>query len=253
MLVTPEWVADRLSDWGENSPMFEARVLGIFPVISDDTLIALQYIENAVNCLIEPRKGDETVLGVDVARFGRDKTIFIKKKGDKVLSINKFSKEDTMRTAGRIIVEIKNDSKLIVNIDEIGVGGGVVDRVKEQGYNVNGINVGETIDDDQFLNKKAKYYFDLKKRFETGTIDIPNDEELISQLSAIKFEYHSDGRIKIESKDKIAKRGLKSPDCAEALMLAFIEKKRYALIDDISELEKKKNRTITHGLLDTTF
>jgi hypothetical protein len=130
-----------------------------------------------------------------------------------------------MQTAGRITRKIKDEGIEYFNVDDIGVGGGVVDRCTEQDLPVHGINVGEAADDkEKFANRRAEIWWGLRERFRNQEISIPDDEVLIAQLSTIKYKYSSSGKIVVESKDDIKKRGLKSPDRADALGLAFYPK-----------------------------
>ena len=109
------------------------------------------------------------------------------------------------------------------NVDGVGVGGGVVDILTEMGADVHDLQAGSAASDtERFINARAEWYWGLRERFEQGDIDIdPLDDELAAQLGAIRFEYTSRGQIKIESKDDMAKRGMPSPDRADALMLAY--------------------------------
>ena len=129
-----------------------------------------------------------------------------------------------MQLAGRVAAAIRDHNPAHVFIDEIGMGAGVVDRLRELGHPVRGINVANRARQDEiFVNLRAEGYWTLADRFRAGTISIPYDNQLISQLATLRYDFDSRGRIKIESKDDIRKRGLPSPDRADALMLAFLE------------------------------
>ena len=108
-------------------------------------------------------------------------------------------------------------------MDEIGVGAGVVDRLRELGHPVRGVNVARKARQSQtFANLRAEGYWALRERFASGRISIPADSQLVGELAALRYGYDSDGHIKMESKDDMRKRGLPSPDKADALMLAFL-------------------------------
>lgn len=223
-LITPEWVADKLYRWGEGTPMWDSRVMGSFPVQGDDTLIPLTRVEEAVNREVEVLDTDHEMIGVDIARFGGDKTIFMYRKGNKVLEMKEFSHKDTMETAQNLFAFAELYPNASINLDVIGVGGGVVDRIRQllPTRNIIPVNVGESaIDKERFLNKRAELYWNLREMFIKGEIQIPNDEDLIAQLSSQKFKFTSRGQIQIEAKDEFKKRGMGSPDKADALMLAF--------------------------------
>lgn len=109
-------------------------------------------------------------------------------------------------------------------MDEIGVGAGVVDRLKEQGVPVRGINVARRARQDTiFANVRAEGYWRLKELFASGQISIPNAHQLMGELAALRYSYDSQGRVLMESKEAMRQRGLPSPDKADALMLAFLE------------------------------
>ena len=164
------------------------------------------------------------VVGVDVARFGNDQTVVLTRQGDTVESIRAFSRIDTMTAAGEVMVAVRERRPDLVNVDVIGVGAGIVDRLDEQGVRVYGINVAEKPRQDRFCaNLRAEGYQNLARRFRERRIRIPRDTELISELSTLRYRYDSRGRLLIQSKDAMRKRGIASPDKADALMLAFLD------------------------------
>jgi len=196
-----------------------------------DTLEAGQFLfrygflREAVNRKI-PDEGSPLRMGVDIAAGGEDVSVAIIRKGDTVILIEPWSEQNTMVTVGRIkgLIEDNGIEPQYVNIDTIGIGKGVYDRLLEQGIKVNGVVVGERSKEEYFVNIKAQAYFELSKRFEDGKINIPDDQNLISQLSTIRYEIQSDRRVAIVSKEIMRKRyHVKSPDYADSLMLAFLE------------------------------
>lgn len=222
-LITPQWVFERLEDWGEDTPMFQARCLGEFPREGDDTLIPLSRVLQAVER--GSFEGNEPeVIGVDIARYGADKTVFAFRRGNNLVSLDKYSREDTMQTVGRIVTLKKEHPNIKIVVDDSGVGGGVTDRLEEMNIDVEAVNVGVKSEEaDTYTNLRAELYHKLSKKFADGSISILDDETLVSELSSIKYRVNSKGLIQIESKDEMKKRGMKSPDCADALMLAFSE------------------------------
>ena len=221
-LITPQWVAERYRKWGPNSPMYLSRVLGEFPQSATDALIPLSWVDRAQQAELEP--GQPVVLGVDVARFGDAETVAVLRRGPVAQVAFTSAQEDTMQTAGRIADAIRRHQPSACYIDEIGVGAGVVDRLREPHLpcRVIGLNSGERPNDtEQFANSRAEWWWGLRERFEAGEIVIPDDDELAAQLTALKFRYTSRGQVLIESKEDMRKRGLPSPDRADALMLAF--------------------------------
>ena len=229
-LTSAKWVQERLDTWGEENPIYRARVLGEFPHQGDGTLFRLSDVEAAI------KRGDSTtpdvdadpsppvvILAVDVARFGSDRSVILRRRGATVEEIRTFHGLDTMQLAGWIIAAIKDFEPGLICVDEIGVGAGVVDRLREQGYRVHGVNVARRAHQgDLFANLRAEGYWQLRELFSTGQIDIPADHQLTGELAALRYGYDSLGRIQIESKESTRQRGLPSPDKADALMLAFL-------------------------------
>lgn len=227
-LITPEWVADKLTRWGEQSPMWQARVLGEFPDQGEDTLIPLIRIEQSVEKPLSPLPDDPEQIGIDVARFGEDKSVFIHRKGPVLLETKEFTEMDTNALADLAKDFMGFHPYARVMIDEIGVGAGVVDALRAKladtgnTRDIEGINVATASSKPElFANKRAEIFWNLRTRFMEGNISIPRDEDLMSQLSNLKFEYTIKGQIRIESKEDMKKRGLPSPDKADALALAF--------------------------------
>ncbi|MCH8911401.1 MAG: single-stranded DNA-binding protein [Chloroflexi bacterium] len=164
-----------------------------------------------------------TIVGVDVARFGTDRTVICIRQGNHVIALTQHTKLDTMRTTGLVVKAISEYNPQSVRIDEIGIGAGVVDRLHELNYSqVEGVNVGnKATDPEHFFNLRSELYDNLRARFEERLIVIPNDDDLIGQLAAIRVEYTSRGQLKVEPKETMRRRSLPSPDKADALLLAF--------------------------------
>ena len=234
-LTTPRWVEERREIWGEENPIYRARVLGEFPDQGEDTLLSLAGIEAAMRPHPNPLSegegtsehpiplGEDVVLAVDVARFGSDRSVILRRRGDCVEEIQVLRQMDTMQLAGWVAAAIRESNPAQVYIDEIGVGAGVVDRLKEQGHRVHGVNVARHArQDGLFLNLRAEGYWTLRERFASGRISIPADNQLVGELAALRYGFDSQGRIQMESKDAMRHRGLPSPDKADALMLAFL-------------------------------
>ncbi|HEY9414749.1 MAG TPA: hypothetical protein VIQ30_08335 [Pseudonocardia sp.] len=220
LMLSPEWVEDKRLRWGETSPRYTAKVLGEFPELGDDTLISPRWIEAAQARTLDP--GPHTVLGVDVARFGSDSTIFALARGPVVRVVAEHSKLRTTETTGHVIAAKREHKAHEVRVDGVGVGAGVVDELLEHGHDVVDMQSGaRALDREHFANARAEWWWGLRERFEQGDIDLdPGDEELAAQLGAMKYTYTSRGQVLVESKDDMRKRGIPSPDRADAVMLA---------------------------------
>ena len=166
-------------------------------------------------------------LGIDIARFGSDHSVILRRHGNIITHIQTYTNINTMQLAGHIAHAIRAHQPLQTCIDEIGIGAGVIDRLQEQGFGIHSINVGNPTTTDEakrlYANRRAQTYWKLRELFETRQIQIPNHPQLLGQLAALRYTYDSRGRLLIESKEQIRRRGLPSPDHADALMLSYAQ------------------------------
>lgn len=224
LLLSKQWVVERIKRWGKRSPLFISKVFGRFPSVSTSTLISPGLVRRSwVNDLSGQAISDRGQYGVDVARQGADETcIYLNRAG---MIRRRFATHDKIRTTettGKIIMVLREDqvdlAELPVVVDEVGVGGGVVDEGIEQGLRVIPFNAGaRAANPRKFANRGAEAWWGFKLLMEEGLIDLdPEDEDLASQLQSRRWRTDSAGRIHIESKDDMAKRGLPSPDRADA-------------------------------------
>lgn len=223
LLLSPEWVEDKQKRWGVESPRYVSKVLGDFPDIGEDTLIAPSLIQAAQDRTL-PEDADDQRLGVDVARYGTDRTIIMKTAGPVARTIGSYAKQSTTEATGRVVQAAHEmNGPFEIRVDGVGVGGGVVDQLVEQGWAVMDMQAGATpLDTKHYANARAEWFWGLREMFEQGDIDIdPDDDELAAHLGALRYKFTSRGQVQIESKDEIRKRGLPSPDRADALMLAY--------------------------------
>lgn len=227
-LITKTWVDDVISRHGEDSPYVQSRVFANFPRVGEKTLIPLVWIEKCANQRIATVDG-EVVAGLDIARYGGDENAICIRRGPKILHEEQWSGIDLMETVGKVRNILRNYPDLKrINADEIGLGGGVVDRLKELDYPVVGVNVGKASSNSQaWSNLRNELWWNLRERFREFDIIGPIGEETQAQLSSIRYKYDSrHTHPVIETKEELKKRGLKSPDRAEAMLLSFADIKK---------------------------
>jgi hypothetical protein len=164
------------------------------------------------------------VIGVDPAISDNDRTAIIRRKGRLAYNLETHFNMNTMETVGLIrrIIDKERPSK--VCIDCIGIGAGIVDRLIEIGYDcVEGVNVARTANDrDKFRNLRAELWHDMREWMcGESIVQIPDSDELLGDLTSLGYKFDSSGRLLIESKDDLRRRGIKSPDTADALALTF--------------------------------
>ena len=224
-ILTKEWVAEIESFAGKENSKYQIHALGEFPSQADDTLIPLKWIELAAKRQLNfDPEHDDTVMGIDVARFGDSKTIAVIRRGPQVLELREFPPAELMETTGRAQELAKIHNVKTIFVDQVGIGAGVADRLKElQTAQIVGVNAGlKARNSERFANLRAEMFHGLRQRFADHDIAIPNDQELISQLASLTYTYTSRGQLQMHSKEQIRNSGLPSPDKADALALAFI-------------------------------
>jgi len=221
--VSPDFVEQQRAQWGADSNVFRVRVLGEFPEADDNMVIPRFLVESAVGRDVEPILRAPIVWGVDPARFGSNSSTLCKRQANHVLEpVRGWRGLDTMRLAGVIKAEWDNTHPPLrpaeINVDSIGLGAGVVDRLREQGLPVTGVNVGELpAMNPMYLNLRTELWFSARDWLGKMDCSIPRDEKLIAQLPATPYDYRSDGKIFVLSKEKLPR----SPDEADAFCLTF--------------------------------
>ena len=223
-LISNVYVEEKRRKWGEDSPMWAAKIEAEFPESQEMGLFPIKWVREAQDRSLEP--GEPWEMGVDVGGGG-DRTVNAFRQGPRVRIIRKDNVPNTMMTCGNVISDRKHFKATKVKIDMIGIGRGLVERGQELEEPFEGINVAqEPADKESFVNLRAEAYWGLRERFESGNIDIdPDDDDLAEQLVAIRYKRTSSGKIQIESKDEM-KRRLKranSPDELDAVMLSFLQ------------------------------
>jgi len=227
-LTTMKWILERKEEWGAHSPMFVSRVLGQFPEEGEDTLIPLAWCERAVmrgqKKVKKELQTEKIYLGLDVARYGTNKTVLTTYQPDRVKNITSIQNRSTMNAVNLVVKEaITAGAKLMqVTVDDTGLGGGVTDRLRELGYPVLAVNFSQKPTDPiHFRSIRDEIFWNLRELFRANEIELPQNDHLLAQLSAMRYKINArSGKIEIENKDEMRKRGLASPDEADSLAIA---------------------------------
>jgi len=227
--ATDKYVQQMEDKWGKDSNVYSVRVLGEFPKDDDDCVIPRSLMESAIDRDIVVPGDDKTVWGLDVARFGSDKSALCVRKGRGIVGkIETWQGKDTMQIAG--IIKAKYDKvrnfppekPSEIMVDSIGIGAGVVDRLREMGLPARGVNVAESASVDTLYSRlRDELWFRARDFFDKKDVTMINDEDFIEEMCAVKYAYTSLGKLKVESKDEMKKRGLPSPDLADAFCLTL--------------------------------
>ena len=228
--VSAEYIEEMAERYGRDSNTFSIRVRGNFAETSDDTIISNGLVESAVERDVDPTGNAPIVWGLDVARYGSDKSALCKRQGNHVMEpIKSWAKIDTMNLMGAINNEYQNSRQQNkdpqeIMVDVIGAGASIVDRGLELGLPVIGINTGESASlSGQYKNLRCELWHRAKEWFEQKHCKIPRDERLMFELCSPRFSYESSGKIRMETKDEMKKRiGHRgSPDFADSFVLTF--------------------------------
>ncbi|MDP2329909.1 MAG: terminase [Reyranella sp.] len=230
-LTDKRQLARWVSDYGEDSDFVRVRVRGKFPRAGSMQFIGSDLVEAAMARLPDAaaNRHQPLVMGVDVARFGDDRSVICLRKGRDAKSypVEKHQGLDLMTLAGRVAERAAAERVAAVFVDEGGVGAGVVDRLRQLGVpRVFGINFGaaaapwdEAGAKPRYANKRAEIWGSVKDWLSHASL--PDDPELAADLTGVEYGFNGKGEIQLEKKDDMKKRGLASPDIADALALTF--------------------------------
>ena len=243
--VPQDFVNTIIQMYGEDSDVFRVRVAGEFPLQEDDIFIPISLVERSIHTEYVPRPEPHLVhIGCDVARFGDDKTVIGYKVDERAQFYKKRQGQDTMKTADDIILlgeelvrRYKLTSPIPTKVDDGGVGGGVVDRLRQvkRGdperfwwLEIYPVKFGQRIKHKYYHDsttymmsvvKKLLQPFDEEGNKKLVELILPDDDDLVAQLSGRKYELTEASKIKIESKKEVKKRGQPSPDEADCVLL----------------------------------
>jgi hypothetical protein len=235
--ISKDWVEQRRIQWGEYSALYQNHVLGEFYSGEEDSIIPLSWVEAAVERWQEwdasgrPDNGKPHTVGVDVARSGTDKTVLAIRQANVITELRSFTVADTMATTGRVKAVLDNDDTCTAIVDVIGIGAGVLDRLREQNAKVQAFNASgrctkrDKTNEIGFINNRAGAWWNLRELLDPSAgsdLCLPPNDDLLGDLTAPKMgEMLSGGKMKLESKDDLRKRIGRSTDFGDAVVQAF--------------------------------
>lgn len=197
------------------------------PVNQGDTkLIAVKDVRKAMQNRIATSTSP-LIIGVDIARFGDDKTVICYRKGRYCYKLEEYAHLDSVEVANRLTAIIQEQKPARIFIDAGSTGAAIYDILKDRGYGktARAVNFGgKAINDDRYYNKRAEMWSlanDWLK--DESLVQLVNDDELLDDLCSVNKAYDSKGRLQLESKDKVKERIGRSPDKADAFVLTFAE------------------------------
>lgn len=223
--ISPKWIAEQVEKYGDQHPLVRSMIFAEFMSFGEDgAVIPLAFVER---CLANPPALIKTA---DVSAFcdfaaGGDENVLAMRRSNKVEIVAAWREKDTMRAVGKFI-QLFREHKLQsdeISADEGGLGLVMCDRLAENGWHVRRVNNGATADKaEAYANRGAEIWFEGRTMIERGQIILPNDAQLIAQLTSRLGWPNSKGKLELESKQAMRGRGLGSPDRADAVLGAML-------------------------------
>ena len=223
----PKVYQQMIEQYGAESNVCLVEIFGEFPRTDDQTIISAELVRAAMSRDVELTASEPIVWGVDIARMGSDASAICKRQGNSVFEIKTFKKLDLMQLCGAITNEYNttpvSSQPVEVCLDAGGLGIGVYDKLAEEGtVPVRAVNVSEAPSvKGTYLNLRVELWFNIRDWLMRRDCSLPKDETLFSELVTPMYDFNSVGKIRMESKQQLKRRGISSPDKADSLALTF--------------------------------
>jgi hypothetical protein len=222
--ISPQWIAEQIEKYGVHHPLVRSMVFAEFMSFGDDgSVIPLVFVERLLSNPPAFRDDGSVQAFCDFAAGG-DQNVLAVRRGNRVEIVSAWREQDTMKAIGKFIWLFKEQNLAPHQIaaDDGGLGKVMGDRLAENGWHVQRVNNGSPSNDDEhYFNKGAEIWFGGRRKIERQEIILPNDSELIAQLTTRLGWPDSKGRLQLEPKEKMRSRGLQSPDRADAVLGTF--------------------------------
>lgn len=222
--VSKQWAQQQIDMWGRDNPYVLINVFGKFPPSQANKLINIDDVMKATQRVIPERAFEmfPLVMGIDVAAQGDDDTVFMARRGPVAYRPRVYKHLDPMEVADQARGAIEDWKPKRVFVDSIGIGAGVIARLRQLGYPVVDVHVGvRARDPARFENLRAELWWAMNDWLKNEG-SIPNDAELIAGLTAPNYKFSRNMRFQLESKDDLRSHGKPSPDKADALAMTFV-------------------------------
>ncbi|MGI9491389.1 MAG: terminase [Geminicoccaceae bacterium] len=210
-----------IDDWGWDSDFVKVRVRGLPPAQASTQLIPIDLIQRARKAKPKVLEHLPQVMGVDVARFGDNKSVIYRRTGLASLSIERFAWLDEVKLADEVAERIDTYEPDAVFIDGHGIGGGVISILKHRGFDVISATVGDAARIPAHANKRTDCYVDLRQWLRDGA-GLPDEDWLEEELVSIEYGFSPrTEKMQIVPKEVMRSLGIPSPDGSDAIMLTF--------------------------------
>lgn len=224
--IDPGWAQNQIDLWGPDNPWVQVNVYGKFPSVQSNKLLGHEEVQAAANRNLDPKlyQQEPLIMALDVARYGDNESVLCKRQGLMAgWRFRTWRETDLMTLADQVTQEVVAAKPAAFFVDGSGLGGGLVDRLRQLGTNVIPVDFGGGPMDARYANRRAEMWWKMAQWLKQGA-EIPDDIQLKSELTAPTFQFKEVGKATkfvIESKKEMKERGVASPDKADALALTF--------------------------------
>ena len=243
-----------IEDYGDDSDFVRVRVKGEFPRAGSNQFIPTDVVQVAREYEVVGFERLPKVLSLDVARFGDDENVCILRQGRKAVILDRWRDLDTVSSAERLVKAIQTHKPHAIVIDGDGIGGGVVDQVRARGFHrCNGHEIlfefhggASARDPMMYFNRRAEIWGLMRDWLKAGA-DIPDTPEIETDLTGPEYGFDHKGRIQLEKKEDMKRRGLASPNIGDALAMSFAVVVSAELVERLEDPEESIRRALWHS------
>lgn len=223
--VTRRWVEERKHEYGEDSPLYAARVLGEFPEAGSDQVFRAALVDRAMDpeayaaAQKDPKHAAHpVVLALDPARFGSNRTVLVQRRGGVIEDVKAWVGQDAEKTQDEVVALWKATGATAVIIDEVGIGGPILDGLTRRGVPVYGYHSGKPAKDNVYRNRRAELWMRARREwFETDKARLPAHDQLRRDLLGARYRFDASFKILLDAKRDMDQ----SPDFADAVLMSF--------------------------------